>query len=257
MRMMQRTVRLALAALLISGAASADENGGKILWIRDAQFGLAKAKLEGRPAMLFFGAEFCRFCRQLGASALSDEKVVAATQRLIPVYVDCTKKGEQTELLARYKVQGFPTILYVDPDGNLLREMETRDASAIVKDIDVVVAKVSPRATIWQPSVALAKDSGKKSKKPLALYLIDPKADVLRLNVKLTKDLGDRKAKFVWVLESGQAAMLKKYEVEAPSTVVVVDPRTDEILSRIPVKDDDKTEALNKALDEAAKLMKK
>ena len=249
-----------VVTLLISlacGVASADDNAGKIVWLRDPQFALAKAKVEGRGVMLFFSAEFCGFCRQLGAGALSDEKVVAASQRLIPVYLDCTRKGEQSDLLTRYKIQGYPTILYLDPDGNLLREMETRDASAIVKDIDIVVSKIAPRATIWQPSVAAAKETGKKGRKPVAVYLVDPKADLVKMNAKLLKELGDRKTRFVWVLEPGQPSMLKKYGVDAPSTVVLLDPKTDDVLSRIPVKDDDKAETLNKALDDAARLMKK
>ena len=243
----------ALAALLLAG----DDHGGKVSWIRDPQFGLAKAKLEGRPTMLFFTAEWCGYCRQLGATALSDEKVAAAAQRLVPVYVDCTKKGEQTELLTRYKVQGFPTILYLDPEGNLIREMDSRDASGIIKDIDVVVGKVPPRATLWQPSVTVAKEGAKKVRKPVAIYLVDPKSDLAKMNAKLMKELGDRKTKFLWVLESGQAAVLKKYDVEAAPTVVVVDPRTDEALARIALKDDDKPDVLNKALDEALKLFKK
>src|SRR4030095_7048011 len=111
MRLPPLAVWTLLAVILDSGAAPADDNGGKIAWLPDPQFAPAKAKVEGRPAMLFFGAEFCGFCRQLGASALSDEKVVAASQRLIPVYVDCTKKGEQTELLNRYKDGGLPPTL--------------------------------------------------------------------------------------------------------------------------------------------------
>jgi hypothetical protein len=135
--------------------------------------------------------------------------------------------------------------------------MESRDAAGILKDIDVVVGKVAPRATIWQPSVAIAKEAGKKSRKPVAIYLVDPKTDLAKVSAKLMKDLGDRKTKFVWVLEYGQAATLKKYEADAAATIVVIDFRTDEPVARIPVKDDDKTDGLIKALDEAAKLLKK
>ena len=249
---------LALAALLfVAPAASADDQAAKIAWVRDPQFALTRARIEGRVTMLYFTAEWCAICRALGTTVLADDKVVTASQRLIPVYIDCTKKGDNTELTARYKVQGFPTILYVDPEGNVLREMESRDATALVKDIDVVVAKVAPRTTMWQPSVAPAKEAAKKAKKPLAIYLADPKADLVKAAAKLNKDLGDRKTRFAWLLESGQPATLKKYEVETPSIVIVVDPRTDDVLARIPVRDDDKPEALNKALDDAARLLKK
>lgn len=247
-----------LRILLVTVALlSVDDPSAKIAWVRDSQFAQARAKVEGRVTMLYFTAEWCAICRQLGATVLADDKVVAATQRVIPLYLDCTKKGDNTELMARYKVQGFPTILYVDPDGGVLREMESRDASAIVKDIDIVVAKVAPRTTMWQPSAALARETAKKAKKPLAVYLADPKADLLKVSAKLTKDVGDRKNRFAWILESGQAATLKKYEVETASMVIVADPRTEDVLAKISVKDDDKPEALNKALDDAARLLKK
>src|SRR5688500_6928763 len=144
----------------------------------------------------------------MGAAALSDDKVAAVAQRIVPIYVDCTKKGENSDLLARYKVQGYPTVLYTDADGNSLREMQSRDAAAIVKDIETVAAKVAPRPSIWQPSVAVAREIGRKAKKPVAVYFVDPKSDLAKVHAKLMKDLGDRKTKFLWVLESGQEAML-------------------------------------------------
>ena len=56
---MRTMIPLAIATLLVSaGAASAEEHGGKVAWIRDPQFGLAKAKLEGRATMLFFTADW-------------------------------------------------------------------------------------------------------------------------------------------------------------------------------------------------------
>lgn len=57
---MRSTVKtLAIGALLLCGlAASGDDHGGKVAWLRDPHFGLAKAKLEGRATMLFFTADW-------------------------------------------------------------------------------------------------------------------------------------------------------------------------------------------------------
>jgi len=51
-----RTALLAIAATLV--AAAPRDHAGKIDWVRDPDFGFAKAKLEGRAAMLFFTADW-------------------------------------------------------------------------------------------------------------------------------------------------------------------------------------------------------
>jgi hypothetical protein len=160
--------------------------------------------------------------------------------------VNSTRKCEYQDLRTRYKIQAYPAVLYVDPDGTVLREMNNRDASDILRDIDAAIAKVPQRPTIWNASLAVARETGKRTRKPVAVMVVDPRADLAKLNAKLLKDLGDRKTKFLWVLEAGSESMIK-----------VLDPGTEEPLARIPVRDDDKPEALNKALDDAAKLFKK
>lgn len=44
------------AWLMAGGLALGQEHGGKVDWVRDPEFGLAKAKLEGRAAILYFTA---------------------------------------------------------------------------------------------------------------------------------------------------------------------------------------------------------
>lgn len=54
---MKRVSFFAIPALLLTaGFALAQEHGGKVDWVRDADFGLMKAKLEGKVAMLYFTA---------------------------------------------------------------------------------------------------------------------------------------------------------------------------------------------------------
>ncbi len=51
-----RMILLALAGALL--AAPRDGHDGKIDYIHDTDFGLAKARVEGRSAMLFFTADW-------------------------------------------------------------------------------------------------------------------------------------------------------------------------------------------------------
>jgi hypothetical protein len=193
----------------------------------------------------------------LNAGAFSDDKVLAATPKLVPVMVDCSARGQNADLMKLYGVSGFPTVIYVDPDGKQIKEMDSREAGAIASEIGQVTARFPGRPSMWLPSVKTAVELGKKSKKPVALYLADPKADLVKANAKLMKDLGDRKTRFLWVLEPAREDSLKKYSLETAPAIVVLDPKTDEVLGTILCKDDAKAEDLQKALDEAAKKLKK
>jgi len=54
-----RSTLLALAAVVIAAAPAPREgHDGKIDYIHDTEFGLAKAKLEGKALMLFFTADW-------------------------------------------------------------------------------------------------------------------------------------------------------------------------------------------------------
>ena len=53
---MKQALLTLTAGLLLASLASSQEHGGKVDWVRDADFGLGRAKLEGRAAMLYFTA---------------------------------------------------------------------------------------------------------------------------------------------------------------------------------------------------------
>ena len=40
-----------------------------------------------------------------------------APTALVTIYVDCTAKGSHPELQQKYGVSGYPTVLFVGPDG--------------------------------------------------------------------------------------------------------------------------------------------
>ncbi len=198
----------------------------------------------------------------MNAGAFSDEGVVAATQKVIPVLVDCSEKGSNAALMDTYDVQGFPTVVYADPEGKKLKEMGSRDAGPISGEVNALATKYPGRPSLWQNSVKGALAAAKKLKNPVpvAVYIADEKADFVKLLAKLTKELGSKAKKALFVIEVGAKPKLEARGVEAAPAALVLDPTAEdpskEPLAKVALEADAKPTALEKAIDEAAKKLK-
>ncbi len=82
----------------------------------DEAFSLARA--EDKPAMLFLGAFWCRFCQRMDEQAFSDKEVIALLNAyFIPLRVEYMQRPDVD---ARYNLNGWPTIAFMAPSGQLL-----------------------------------------------------------------------------------------------------------------------------------------
>jgi len=113
---------LALVVLLVIGAGCRSlgpvHYPEAITWLT-YEAGLAKAKAEGKPIMLIFGADWCRPCHELADHVLSDPRVQAAAQGFVVVHVNV----EQREDLDRKYRRGgstLPRVYFLTADGALL-----------------------------------------------------------------------------------------------------------------------------------------
>lgn len=78
---------------------------------------LSKAKSENKNIMIDFFTDWCKWCVELDNVVYKDKYVAGyANQNLVNWKIDA-EKGEGTELAERYKIKGYPTIVFVDPDG--------------------------------------------------------------------------------------------------------------------------------------------
>ena len=71
----------------------------------------------------------------LSAGAFSDDEVIAASKGVVCVYGDLEWGRKHVDLGEQYGVQGFPTVVYADPDGNEVGRMRTFDAGTIAGEI--------------------------------------------------------------------------------------------------------------------------
>lgn len=82
---------------------------------------LDKAKLDGRPVMIDFYADWCVACKELDREVYVHPEVVSEAARFINVKVDATNEEEAIETLyQRFGVVGLPTVAFISSDGKVL-----------------------------------------------------------------------------------------------------------------------------------------
>jgi len=138
---MNRILSLLLVLLLVTGcwAGSEDTPIAKIRWVQDLSEGLRMAKETGKPAMLFFTADWCAPCWELKKYVFSDKRVVEASSRLVNIYIDVDKNYDA---IAVYKVRGIPAIFFLDPSGEIVERVSgDRSVASFVKQMTAVAEK--------------------------------------------------------------------------------------------------------------------
>ena len=89
-----------------------------IPWSAWEEQAFSKARAEDKPVMLFLGAFWCRYCQRMDEGALSDRENLA----LLNAYFSALRVENATrpDLDARYNLNGWPTIAFFTPGGELL-----------------------------------------------------------------------------------------------------------------------------------------
>lgn len=101
-------------AVATDGAPAAPPAAPAIEWL-GYEAGLARARETGRPLLISFWADWCKYCQKMKAETYVDPAVVAAVNRdFVAVTVNTT---EDRKRAADYFVRGLPTIWFVEPDG--------------------------------------------------------------------------------------------------------------------------------------------
>lgn len=96
--------------------------GGKIeeiKWHSSIEDGLHQASIGTKPVLVDFTAEWCVACKEMELLTFRDSAIVRKlNDEWIPVRMDCTLDTPETEqILKRYKISGFPSVLLLSPDG--------------------------------------------------------------------------------------------------------------------------------------------
>ncbi|MGA7991649.1 MAG: thioredoxin family protein, partial [Thermoanaerobaculia bacterium] len=193
----------ALAAPLVSpspmaGAQAAKPAGVHVPFVEGKPFAevLRRAKAEGKPVMLDVVAAWCGPCKIMDRTTFADPDVVAWAKKVVPARVDA-EKGEGRRISARYQAFSFPTVLFIDGDGNEIDRLVggyqaadfTRGGEAILGGQTPLLEGLAKLRAKWNRedglrlggALALRRDRARL--RPIALRIVSEEGDLARPEV--------------------------------------------------------------------------
>ena len=100
-----------------------------IIWSKSILKSLDLAQKKNQPILVDLYADWCTLCKVLEAKIYPKPEVQAEVQTYITVRLN----GEEfPNLMERYDAKGFPSILFLDPKGNLLEKIGGLPSSEMI-----------------------------------------------------------------------------------------------------------------------------
>lgn len=132
-----------------AAAAPAAAHAEGIEWFQgDLPSAFERAKAEGKPVFLYWGADWCPPCLQLKASVLKRPDFVAKSKLFVPVYLDGDAPGAQ-RWGEEFKVQGYPTVVILTPDRREITRLSGgMDLERYAEVLDNALADTLPAAQL-------------------------------------------------------------------------------------------------------------
>ncbi len=132
------------AALLASAIVTAP---AKINWAPSEAAAFKAAKASGKLIMVDFFTDWCFWCKELDKNTFPAPQVVELSKSLVAVKLDAEKEG--LALAEKHGVNGFPTILFLRPDGTeFSRLVGYKPAAPFAADMTDIISAHSSSKTI-------------------------------------------------------------------------------------------------------------
>lgn len=110
--------------------AATGSDGDKAAWMTDYVAAKQAAKQQGKPMLLeFTGSDWCPPCMRMKKEVFSQAPFIDySAEKLVLVKLDFPRRKAQSDelkaqnetLAKQYGVRGFPTVILVSPDGDVL-----------------------------------------------------------------------------------------------------------------------------------------
>lgn len=121
MKKLLLTAVLALPILAANTHAAPQKKAAKakatVKWHSTLASGLAEAKKTGKPVFVDFYTTWCGPCKYLDDVTYKDAKFVAESKKWVMVKLDAEKGNTNIKLAEKYKISGFPSMLFLKSNG--------------------------------------------------------------------------------------------------------------------------------------------
>lgn len=108
---------------------------------------LEQAGYRDKPILLKFDTQWCPYCARLDETVFRDPQVQRLAREFFCVRVD-GDRASADEFMARYRVQGFPTIIFARADGEPLGAwQDLPDPARFATQLREILAQPTPHAS--------------------------------------------------------------------------------------------------------------
>lgn len=161
-------IYVALGAALLSASLA---HAAGIRWSHSLKAAFAKARTTHKLVMLDIYTDWCYWCKRLDIDVYPHPSVVKAVQQVIPVKLNAETTPEGQKAAMRYQVTGFPTILFLDGQGNVVGRIGGYEpAPNFAADVNHIVAEYAQLPKL-QAYVRSHPQDGVASLKLLHIYV--------------------------------------------------------------------------------------
>lgn len=95
----------------------------EIKWEKDLATAIKKAKSKNLPIMIDIYTDWCSWCKELDKNTYANEKVIETAKKIVSVKLNPETSKEGEEIAKKYRVKGYPTILFINADGFVLENV--------------------------------------------------------------------------------------------------------------------------------------
>ncbi len=101
---------------------------------------IVEAQKQNKPLFVKTYTDWCYYCKKLDKEVLTDENVASQLNSDFVAIKINMEEGENEAIGKKYKVRGYPTLLILDGEGNLLnRLVGFRDAETLKPELQMAL----------------------------------------------------------------------------------------------------------------------